>query len=360
MNAELSPVHAQWTIIGAGPAGIAVVGKLLDAGIQPTQIAWIDPAFKVGDFGTLWRPVSSNTTVRLFLAFLNAAESFGYKDCPIDFPINHLPPQQTCNLHAMVEPLQWISDHLKEKVIALDTIAKTIDSQSGKWIVTTPKGTILSDNVVLAIGAEALTTPLSHIPHISVEQAMNIEKLKDACSKDDVVAVFGSSHTAIIALYNLVDLGTQIINFYRSPLKYAVYYDDWILYDNTGLKGYSATWAKEHMEETPHPKIRRVNINDPAYEEALKECTKFISAIGFERRTSVKVLPCPDCTHDPATGIIAPGLFGFGIAFPQGKYDRQGNYELQIGLWKFMNYLTEVLPIWLKEAPKEAIRRNLS
>lgn len=87
MNAELSTVRTQWTIIGAGPAGIAFVGKLLDAGIQPSQITWIDPAFKVGDFGTLWRPVSSNTTVRLFLAFLNAAESFGYKDCPIDFPI---------------------------------------------------------------------------------------------------------------------------------------------------------------------------------------------------------------------------------------------------------------------------------
>lgn len=114
------------------------------------------------------------------------------------------------------------------------------------------------------------------------------------------------------------------------------------------------------MEETLHPQIRRVNINDPAYEESLKECTKIISAIGFERRTSVKVLPCPDCAHDPATGIIAPGLFGFGIAFPQGKYDRQGNYERQIGLWKFMNYLTEILPIWLEEAPKEAIRRNLS
>ena len=41
-----------WAVIGAGPAGIAAIGKLLDAGIEPQRIAWIDPTFAVGDFGT--------------------------------------------------------------------------------------------------------------------------------------------------------------------------------------------------------------------------------------------------------------------------------------------------------------------
>ena len=40
-----------WTVIGAGPAGIAAVGKLLDHGIAPEKIAWIDPAFAAGDLG---------------------------------------------------------------------------------------------------------------------------------------------------------------------------------------------------------------------------------------------------------------------------------------------------------------------
>ena len=43
-----------WTVIGAGPAGIAAVGRLLDHGIVGEQIAWIDPEFGAGDFGTKW------------------------------------------------------------------------------------------------------------------------------------------------------------------------------------------------------------------------------------------------------------------------------------------------------------------
>ena len=38
-----------WTVIGAGPAGIAAVGRLLDHGIVGEQIAWIDPEFDIAD-----------------------------------------------------------------------------------------------------------------------------------------------------------------------------------------------------------------------------------------------------------------------------------------------------------------------
>jgi len=33
----------KWTVIGAGPAGIAAVGKLIDSGVKPLEIAWVDP-----------------------------------------------------------------------------------------------------------------------------------------------------------------------------------------------------------------------------------------------------------------------------------------------------------------------------
>jgi len=58
-----------WTVIGAGPAGIAAVGRLLDHGIAPEEIAWVDPAFAAGDLGAKWRSVSSNTQVGLFLSY---------------------------------------------------------------------------------------------------------------------------------------------------------------------------------------------------------------------------------------------------------------------------------------------------
>jgi cation diffusion facilitator CzcD-associated flavoprotein CzcO len=41
----------KWAIVGAGPAGIATVGLLLDNKVDARDILWIDPDFKVGDFG---------------------------------------------------------------------------------------------------------------------------------------------------------------------------------------------------------------------------------------------------------------------------------------------------------------------
>ena len=55
-----------------------------------------------------------------------------------------------------------------------------------------------------------------------------------------------------------------------------------------------------------------------------------------------------DTKHNPYVGIIGPGLFGFGIAYPELKSDPFGSVESQVGLWKFMVYLNKVLPVWFK------------
>lgn len=106
----------QWTVIGAGGAGIAAVGKLLDHNIKPHDILWIDPYFEVGDLGKYWKNIHGNTSVKYFLSFLNAAKSFNYKNACIDFDIKKISPEEKCTLYHMVEPLQWITDHLKNKV----------------------------------------------------------------------------------------------------------------------------------------------------------------------------------------------------------------------------------------------------
>jgi hypothetical protein len=52
--------------------------------------------------------------------------------------------------------------------------------------------------------------------------------------------------------------------------------------------------------------------------------------------------------YDPTTGIIAPGLFGVGIGFPQKVTDPNGNVELNVGLFKFMRDIKRMLPLWEK------------
>lgn len=346
---ECKNYKMKWAIIGAGPAGIAAVGKLLDAGINPNQITWIDPNFTVGDFGQKWSQVSSNTTVLLFLKFLNACRSFQFKDCPVDFEINHLPVVNACLLQQVADPLQWITNQLMQKVNCIRAKVEALTHYMGaQWQIKTTGNTLFATNVILAIGSDPIQLPLSGPPLIPIEIALDRHLLQAAYSKQDTIAVFGGSHTAIVTMYNLIELGVgQIINFYRSPLKYAVYLEDWILHDNTGLKHYSAAWARKYLEIQPLQNIERILVTDQSFESKLATCNKAIYAVGFERRKLPYIYPYENIEYNTSTGILAPGLFGLGIAFPQGKYDPLGNFEYRVGLWKFMDYLEYILPIWL-------------
>jgi hypothetical protein len=72
-----------------------------------------------------------------------------------------------------------------------------------------------------------------------------------------------------------------------------------------------------------------------------------IYAVGFEKKQVPVIETYPTADYSDTTGIIAPGLFGFGIGYPQMKFDRMGNKTYRVGLWKFMDYLNTVLPIWM-------------
>src|SRR5262245_56540360 len=121
-----------WTVIGAGPAGIAAVGRLLDQGVADERIAWIDPAFAAGDLGQQWRSVSSNTHVGLFLEFLNGSKAFRFSEAP-PMPLRELEPSDTCALGLVAEPLVWITEHLRDRVQTFTTTATALHLQNRRW-----------------------------------------------------------------------------------------------------------------------------------------------------------------------------------------------------------------------------------
>ncbi len=338
-----------WAVIGAGPAGIAAVGKLLDAGINPNRLAWVDPAFSVGDFGTKWRNVSSNTKAGLFLNFLHACQSFHYADANVDFSLNAINPSETCLLHLMSEPLEWVTQQLSQTVRTLKDHVEELQLKNNHWNLTLSDQIIQAKQVVLAIGSEPKTLSYSGVKTIPLEVAMDSERLGQQCHPEDCIAVFGSSHSAVISLRNLIEYSSakKVINFYRAPLRYAIDLGDEILFDDTGLKGLTAAWARTHLHGTPPEKLQRVHASDENIEHWLPHCNKAIYAVGFEHR-GITITDLKKLEYNPYNGIIAPGLFGLGIAFPQAKIDRFGNLEYRVGLWKFMDYLSTVLPIWMK------------
>lgn len=339
----------EWAVIGAGAAGIAAVGKLMDYGIEPSRIAWLDPEFTVGDLGKLWSNVPSNTKVGLFLKFLAGCQAFAYDSKSKNFELNQLDRNNTCDLRYIVEPLQWITTQLADQVATWQTTAENLSLANRCWHIKCQDFNLLANNVILAVGAKPKTLPYTTPVTIPLEVAMDKLQLSANIQANDVVAVFGSSHSAILVLRNLVECGVkQIINFYRMPLRYAISLDEGILFDNTGLKGTTAEWARENIDGQLPKNMIRLFSNHDNIEHHLPQCNKAIYAIGFERRHLPILVGMAHAQYSEETGIIAPGLFGLGIAYPEKRMDRFGVIEHRVGLWKFMEFIDHVMPIWLR------------
>lgn len=340
-----------WVVIGAGPSGIAAVGKLLDEGIPAQKIGWIDPHFEVGDLGTKWRKVPSNTKVSLFTQFLKGCKSFHYKERPKKFNLDGLNQEENCFLEDIADPLLWVTNQLRQKVKAFKTIAMELSLSNSVWKVKTKEEEVFAKNVILAIGSDPKTLSYPGKEVISLETALNPEKLSEKITHQDTVGVFGSSHSAILVLANVLRFKPKLlINFYKSPHRYALYLKNWILYDDTGLKGFAASWAKNHIDGVMPDNLQRMLVSDHAFEESLDLCNKVIYPVGFQRRKLPLLTQYENLDYDDKTGIIAPGLFGIGIAFPESKLGPLGHLDYRVGLWKFMEYLNSIMPIWIKYA----------
>jgi cation diffusion facilitator CzcD-associated flavoprotein CzcO len=337
-----------WTVIGAGPAGIAAVGKLLDLGIADRDIAWIDPSFEAGDLGAKWRPVSSNTKVGTFLEYLNGAKSFRFSEAP-RMPLAETDPEETCALALVAEPLKWITERLRERVDTFPTTATELVLQNRRWRIETEQQDLTSANVILAVGATPKKLNYPQLQEIPLEVALDPEKLAEQPLDNATVAVFGSSHSSMIVLPHLLRHPvTKVINFYRSPLKYAVYFDDWILFDDSGLKGRAAVWARENIDGVLPDRLERCLVDGPDFDEKIAECDLAVYTVGLERRTLPATRQWNHLDYNPDNGILAPGLFGVGIAFPARAVDRYGSKEYRVGLKKFMDHLDAVLPLWTR------------
>ncbi len=337
-----------WTVIGAGPGGIAAVGKLLDLGVAEKDIAWIDPSFEAGDLGAKWRSVSSNTKVGAFLEYLNGAKAFRFSEAP-PMPLTEIDPEETCALALVAEPLLWVTEQLRARVKTFTTTATGLVLENRRWRIDTDEQVLTSSNVILAVGATPKTLNYPQLQEIPLDVALDPEKLAEQPLENAVVAVFGSSHSSMIALPHLLRHPVaKVINFYRSPVKYAVYLDDWIFYDDTGLKGRAAVWARENIDGVLPDRLERCLIDGPDFDAKLAECNLAVYTVGLERRILPATPQWGQLDYNPDNGILAPGLFGVGIAFPQRAVDRYGYVEYRVGLKKFMDYLHEVLPLWTR------------
>lgn len=263
-------------------------------------------------------------------------------------PLTEIDPQETCALALVADPLVWITGKLREQIAVCQTTATALWLEKRRWRIETERGELTSRNVILAVGAIPKKLSYPQVEEIPVEVALDPEKLAQQPLEGETVAVFGSSHSTMIALPHLLRLPVQrVINFYRSPLRYAIYLDDWILFDDVGLKGRAAEWARENIDGQYPERLERYWVSSPEFEQKFAECSRAVYTVGFERRQLPETPQWGQLEYNPKNGILAPGLFGFGIAFPEYAPDRYGYGQYRVGLKKFMDYLDSVLPLWM-------------
>jgi hypothetical protein len=353
LNGIILKAHdADWVVIGAGPAGIATVGVLLDIGVSHDALVWIDPEFNVGNLHN-FPYVPANNKTKEFIAFVNACKVFQECTCPALDVLHRLDPEQHHELRVMIEPLRCITAHLRTKITALQDSLTALNFNDNRWHVGTSSGsTVLAKHVILATGSHPKNLTYAESKIVPLDVALNPAALARIITATDNVSVIGSSHSAILILKFLSELAVQprtITNFYRNKLQYAADMGGW----STGhsLKGVAAEWAKNVLEKNPPKNLVRLYSTPALLKSFLPACSKIMYAIGFERNQLPPLnSTTPITDYNEHTGFIAPRLFGIGIAFPELVTNPVGNSNYCIGLDCFMEYAQSMIPHWMNDS----------
>lgn len=366
----------QIAVVGAGPAGLAVVGKLLDCNLK-APILWIDPSFECGRLA-VYKNVPSNTKVKLFVQYATLFESFKavwkddqLKNYPSLAALKELNQEEGCKLEYaanMVHDLiNGLGSTYKSRLSLSKGLIERMEKIGDHWKLGNSAGEeFICQKVILATGSHPrLFSPSNqdHIECITLDKVLSDEM--GSFSTEDSVAVIGSSHSAMLVVKILSEMTgrpRKVINFYRSPLKFAEYLpDNRIKHDNTGLKGEVAHWVRSHIVDGHKTFfdgfLERVPLEGDEtgiYTTKLRECTKLVPAVGYDRN-QLPTIKVDGQTIDGLIdydgkcqimhqGLSITGLYGVGIAFPERVLDVDGSPEQAVGLWKFIRYIDRVIP----------------
>lgn len=348
---KLAKCDTDWLIIGAGPAGIATIGVLLDLGTLPKRITWVDPEYNVGRLSN-YKNVDANTKTKHFVRVLESCKTFCACVPESIEKLKKLDPEREYILAHIVEVLEQITKALMNKVNLAKGKMDSLYFDNDVWNVSVNGKNISSYHVVLATGSHPKTLQSTEYKdkEIHLDDALDRETLKKIVNPQDVIAVVGSAHSAILLLKYLTDIGVKkIYNFYNKPIQYPIDMGGWVLYDQIGVIGVAGQWAKEVLEKGLAPHVERVFSSQENLDKILPICTKIIYAVGFEKNKLPQIKENTNLVYNDSNGIMGPRLFGIGIAFPEKITTPIGTFEYKIGLPSFIDYAQKVVPTWIKK-----------
>ncbi len=348
------PIH-EWGIVGGGPAGIIAIAALRDIGVDPSSIIAFDPDFELGNMGKHYQEIFSNTLVRDYLKTFLKVKSLQFPETMVHlekimsygldngFPLRHIS-----------DTLRIASEHFKKEIVIVNgTVEHIVKSDNGEeyddygyWNLHVKDNIYLAKKVILATGSIPKVMEDMKDKAVDLFDILNSDRRKLAIKKDDVVAVFGSSHTAVLIMRLLLeDKVKKIINFYRT--KNIKNVNSFFHYNaSEGLGQHLKEWAIEHIEKNPPDNLIRVFNSSEKRKLYADEITKVVYAIGFDPVQVSIVDPRSSIHFDDRNGRLGHHLYGLGIAYPEGFVDLKGYYQRKVEVVHFIDHALRCVPLW--------------
>ena len=322
-------------IVGSGAAGLLFLWHLQKSQVQPNDIVIIDPHHDGGGLQRRWSTVRSNTI------WSQTLDVFDLSTSTVPAAWKDIDPSQPAALQHSIAILRHMTRDFMSQCEIVHGFVDQIEKHSdGKlWFITlADKSNYTVPVVILAHGSESkqLSLPISSIP---LECALSKERLETYVNKNSRVLLFGTSHSGTLIMRNLHEIGVHTTAFYNTTKPFYFARDG----EYDGIKQDSSEIADAILMNT-YPRLQLANVTDTAQLiKASRKADWVIYAIGFKARSNIKV----NLTYDGKTGVIleSPGLWGFGIAFPN-KADDDVNWDVSIP--SFSSHIQKQMPTILK------------
>jgi hypothetical protein len=346
-------------LVGLGPTGCIFLGCLPPARLADVIV--FESGCIGGDLARHWGSVLANIPRRIIEPALRSVPA--WRDAPMDIIARYgdeecpLLSDAAQQIRALVTPL------LAQVTVRNAHVASARQTLTG-WSLQVQGGGEGSEvhvgKLILATGATPRTMDIPK-PHIPLEIALSEVRLREylgndtrslneselshceseACRKRFVV--FGTSHSGTLILKNLRSVGctgTHVTAVYKGARPFYLLRDG----HTEGLKAESATivdaiTCRAWGDQTP----RLVPAADmEGLLRAVLEADYVVYAIGFQTRAPAlfDMRGAPVCpVHDPKTGALAPGVWGFGVGFPSLYKTNLGTMAADVGFAAFAGHI---------------------
>lgn len=332
-------------VIGAGVSGLILILLLAETSIPLNNICVIDPYFDGGDLLRKWPSVISNTP---WSSTLNNLQKY----CPSakipNWALN-LPLDKPTPLHTIIKLIRECAKPVLDKVQRIHGTAISANWSTNKslWSVCIKREQVIDTidvkGLILSYGAEPKELDIS-IPSIPLDVALDINKLKNYIEPTNKVLVFGSRHSGVHILKNLVDCSANsIIGLYKGDKPFLFARDG--IYD--GIKMDAATIADEILMDK-YPSIKMLSLSNLS--TMLRETRSadwVIYAIGFEPRHKIILTidenkRVANLEYDKTGKLLQYSCaWGFGFAYPSQAPDE---IHWDVGVSSFLEHIHRQIP----------------